>query len=142
LRHAVASTALLDPNGIIVMNLRLCAAAAIAAATLSTVTGAAFAQAGASRVVASIDPSRGADFTSLRALAWRGDPVTQMSLANRLSETARRGGDDSMMVEAAYWAGRAWNAPRPVEPAAMAAFVAANCGSPAIVGHWVCGEGE
>jgi hypothetical protein len=124
------------------MNLRLRIAATMAAAALSAVTSAAFAQAGAPRVLASIDPSRGADVSSLRALAWRDDPRTQMGLANRLSEIARRGGDDSMMVEAAYWAGRAWNAPRPVEPAAMAAFVAANCGSPAIVGHWVCGEGE
>ncbi|MFN9775469.1 MAG: KUP/HAK/KT family potassium transporter [Burkholderiales bacterium] len=104
---------------------------------------AAHAQSAASpQVVAAIDPSRGADVAALRTRAWRDDARAQMGLAMVLGDAHRRGASESSMVEAAYWAGRAWHAPTPVSPDAMAAFVASNCGSAAISRHWVCTEGE
>jgi hypothetical protein len=85
---------------------------------------------------------RGADLAGLRSRAWRDDAGAQMSLAMRLGDAHRRGADESSMVEAAYWAGRAWQAPVPASPAALAAFVSANCGSATIASHWVCTEAE
>lgn len=96
----------------------------------------------APRQVASLDVTRGADVAALRTRAWRDDALAQWTLATRLADAHRLGADDSSLVEAAYWAGRAWEAPRPPSPAAMAAFVAAHCGAPAIARHWVCTEAE
>lgn len=98
--------------------------------------------AGSAQVVATIDPARGADVAALRTRAWRDDAGAQMGLAMALGDAHRRGAGESPMVEAAYWAGRAWHAPTPVSPDAMAAFVASHCGSAAISRHWVCTEGE
>lgn len=115
--------------------------AAFAAALVAAAVPAA-AQSPEAPRLASIDPARGADVGALRARAWRDDAVAQWTLATRLADAHRRGADDSSLVEAAYWAGRAWEANRPPVPAAMAAFVAAHCGAPAIARHWVCAEGE
>jgi hypothetical protein len=99
-------------------------------------------QAPSPQVLAAVDASRGADLAGLRSRAWRDDAGAQMSLAMRLGDAHRRGADESSMVEAAYWAGRAWQAPVPASPAALAAFVSANCGSATIASHWVCTEAE
>ncbi len=99
-------------------------------------------QASAPQVLAAVDASRGADLAGLRSRAWRDDAGAQMSLAMRLGDAHRRGADASSLVEAAYWAGRAWQAPAPVSPAQLAAFVSANCGSATIASHWVCTEAE
>jgi hypothetical protein len=99
-------------------------------------------QAPSPQVLAAVDASRGADLAGLRSRAWRDDAGAQMSLAMRLGDAHRRGADESSMVEAAYWAGRAWQAPMPASPAALAAFVSANCGSATIASHWVCTEAE
>jgi len=99
-------------------------------------------QAPSPQVLAAVDASRGADLAGLRSRAWRDDAGAQMSLAMRLGDAHRRGADESSMVEAAYWAGRAWQAPVPASPAALAAFVSVNCGSATIASHWVCTEAE
>ena len=115
---------------------------ALAAALSVLALAPAVAQTAAPQVVAAIDASRGVDLAGLRGRAWRDDAAAQMALADRLADAHRGGADDSSLVEAAYWAGRAWQAKAPVSPSAFAAFVSANCGAAAIARHWVCTDAE